>query len=125
MNDNLTVQDPLADKPVTILISLDPNSPSRAGRTATVTVGVQGKPPVFRRGSFEDVVALINQAWLTFGVRRQTMTSATHTSQTETATEVVVTEEPAVEHEANAGAVPSSPEISQPSRPRPQNLSLF
>ena len=34
MNDNLATQDPLADKPVTILITLEPDSPSRAIRTA-------------------------------------------------------------------------------------------
>jgi hypothetical protein len=125
MNDNLAIQDPLADKPITILISLEPDNLSRARRTATVTVGVQGEPPVFKRGAFEDVVGLINQAWLAFSVRRQTMAMETRTTQTETESEVVVAEEPAIEPEANAGAMPSSPEISQPSRPLPQNLSLF
>jgi hypothetical protein len=122
MNDNLAIQDPLADKPVTILITLEPDSASRAGRTATITVGVKGEPPVFGRGAFEDVVGLINQAWLAFGVRQQTTISVT---QTETVAEVEMTEEPSIEPEANAGATPSTTEVSQPSRPRPQNLSLF
>ena len=122
MNDNLAIQDPLADKPVTILITLEPDSPSRAGRTATITVGVKGESPAFRRGAFEDVVGLINQAWLAFGVRQQTTTSVT---QTETVAEVAVAKEPSIEPEANAGAMPSATEVSRPSRPRPQNLSLF
>jgi hypothetical protein len=122
MNDNLAIQDPLADKPVTILITLEPDSPSRASRTASITVGAKGEPPVFGRGAFEDVVGLINQAWLAFGVRQQTTISVT---QTETVAEVEVAEEPSVEPEANAGATPSTTEVSRPSRPRPQNLSLF
>ena len=122
MNDNLAIQDPLADKPVTILVTLEPDSPSRASRTATITVGVKGEPPVFGRGAFEDVVGLINQAWLAFGVRQQTTISVTHT---ETVAEVEVAEEPSIEPDANAGATPSTTEVSQPPRPRPQNLSLF
>jgi hypothetical protein len=106
MNDNLAIQDPLADKPVTILITLEPDSASRAGRTATITVGV----------------GLINQAWLAFGVRQQTTTSVT---QTEAVAEVEVAEESSIEPEANAGATPSTTAVSRPSRPRPQNLSLF
>ena len=61
MNDNLAIQDPLADKPVIILITLEPDSPSRAGRTATVTVGVKGETPVLERGAFEDEVRLYLQ----------------------------------------------------------------
>ena len=74
------------------------------------------------RGVFEDVVGLINQAWLAFGVRQQTTTFVT---QTETVAEVEVAEEPSIEPEANAGATPSTIEVSHPSKPRPQNLSLF
>ena len=117
MNDNLAIQDPLADKPVTILITLEPDSHSRAGRTAIITVGVKGEPPVFGRGTFEDVVGLINQAWLAFGVRQQTTTSVI---QTETEAE-----ELAIEPKANASANPSTVEILRPARPQPQNLSLF
>lgn len=87
-----------------------------------MTVGVKGEPPVFGRGVFEDVAGLIDQAWLAFGVRQQTTISVT---QTETFAEVEVAEEPSIEPEANAGAMPATAEISQPVRPRPQNLSLF
>jgi len=119
MNDNLAIQDPLADKPV---IMLEPDSPSRTGRTATVTISVKGEMPVLERSAFEDVVGLINQAWLAFGVRQQTTTPV---AQAETVAEVEVAEEPSIELEANAGAMPSTTEVSRPSRPRPQNLSLF
>jgi hypothetical protein len=122
MNDNLAIQDPLADKPVTILITLEPDNPSRDGRTAIITVGVKGEPPVFGCGAFEDVAGLINQAWLAFGVRQQTTISVT---QTETVAEVKVAEEPSIEPDANAGATPSTTEVLRPSRPQPQNLSLF
>ena len=85
-----------------------------------ITVGVKGESPVLGRGVFEDVVGLINQAWLAFGVRQQTTTFVT---QTETVAEVEVAEEPSIEPEANAGATPSTTEVSRPSRPQLQNLS--
>ena len=59
---------------------------------------------------------------LAFGLRQQTTTSVT---QTETIAKVEVAEELAIEPEANAGAMPSTTEVSRPSQPRTQNPSLF
>ena len=71
MNTPLTVNDPLADQEVTIVITLMAGKQSRDERLAQVSVGVTGQPPVTRTGPFGQVAALINQAWMAFGVQAQ------------------------------------------------------
>ena len=71
MNTTLTVNDPLADQEVTIVITLAAGEQARDERLAQVSVGVTGQPPVTRTGTFGQVPALINQAWTAFGVQVQ------------------------------------------------------
>ena len=71
MNTTLTVNDPLADQEVAIVITLAAGEQARDERLAQVSVGVTGQPPVTRIGPFGQVAALINQAWMAFGVQAQ------------------------------------------------------
>jgi len=80
MNPNLSFTDPLADQEVTIVITLAVGEQARDERLAQVSVGVTGQPPVTRTGPFDQVAALINQAWTAFGVQAQ----ATAAQNTET-----------------------------------------
>jgi len=71
MNTTLTVDDPLADQEVTIVITLAAGKQVRDERLALVSVGVTGQPPVTKTGTFGQTAALINQAWTAFGVQAQ------------------------------------------------------
>jgi hypothetical protein len=71
MNKTLTVDDPLADQEVTIVITLAAGEQSRDERLALVSVGVTGQPPVTKTGTFGQAPTLINQAWTAFGVQTQ------------------------------------------------------
>lgn len=71
MNKTLTVDDPLADQEVTIVITLAAGEKSRDERLALVSVGVTGQPPVTKTGTFGQAPTLINQAWTAFGVQTQ------------------------------------------------------
>ena len=66
---NLAVTDPLADHEVAVVVRVLPDNAQRPARTALISVGTAGQPPVFVRGVFEDVADLIRQAWLAYGVR--------------------------------------------------------
>jgi hypothetical protein len=71
MNTTLTVDDPLAEQEVTVVITLAAGGQARDERMALVSVGVTGQPPATRIGPFGQVAALINQAWMAFGVQAQ------------------------------------------------------
>ena len=71
MNTTLTVDDPLADQEVTIVITLAAGEQARDERMAQVSVGVTGQPPATQTGTFGQVITLIDQAWTAFGVQAQ------------------------------------------------------
>ncbi|MCC6607967.1 MAG: hypothetical protein IT327_32475 [Anaerolineae bacterium] len=71
MNTTLTVDDPLADQEVTIVITVAVGEQARDERMALMSVGVTGQPPVTRIGPFGQVTALIDEAWTAFGVQAQ------------------------------------------------------
>jgi hypothetical protein len=71
MKTTLTVDDPLAEQEVTIVITLAAGEQARDERMALVSVGVTGQPPATKTGTFGQVAALINQAWMAFGVQAQ------------------------------------------------------
>jgi hypothetical protein len=71
MNTQLTVNDPLADQEVTIVITLTAGEQARNERLAQVSVGVTGQAPVSKTGTFGQMAALIDQAWTAFGVQAQ------------------------------------------------------
>lgn len=71
MNTTLTVNDPLADQEVAIVITLAAGEQARDERLAQVSVGVTGQPPVTKTGRFSQVTALIDEAWTAFSVQAQ------------------------------------------------------
>ncbi len=71
MNTTLTVDDPLADQEVTIVITVTVGEQARDERMALMSLGVTGQPPVTKTGPFGQVTALIDEAWTAFGVQAQ------------------------------------------------------
>ncbi len=117
MNTTLTVDDPLADQEVSIVITLAATTQPRDERPALISVGLAEQLPVIKTGTFGDMSALIHEAWTAFGVRAQV---AEVVSEGET-----VTEEQVV---ATANTSDDEPELEpQPnlSKPTAKNLSLF
>ena len=115
----LTVEDPLVEQEVTIVIRVLPDNAQRPARTALVSVGTAGHVPVFASGPLEDVADLIRQAWLAYGLlaeARQSAVQDVHPAA-ETVAETAVVEEAPPGH-------PVQPQTAKP-QPGPQNLSLF
>jgi hypothetical protein len=124
MNANLIVDDPLATRETTIVITLTASDRPREERPALVSVGVTEQEPVIRTGLFGDLPALIDQAWTAFGVRAQTAAPP----EAETALEIGAASEARAGEEVVATAVtadepPANPPAPPP--PAPRNLSLF
>jgi hypothetical protein len=94
----LTRIDPLAGRPVAIIVTLPPADGPAAERTALVSLGGDGQPPVFRSGALADLPALVDAAWAAFGAQLE-----------QTAAAVVVEEETAV----------APPDESPPTAPSP------
>ena len=127
---DLTVTDPLAEQEVAVVIRVLPDSAQRPARTALVSVGTAGQPPVFVSGALDGVADLIRRAWLAYGMQaemRQTAVEDAVTGDVETVVEA------AIGDDANgSGGVETPPTVpvqpqpqAQPARPQPQNLTLF
>lgn len=128
---DLTVTDPLAEQEVAVVIRVLPDSVQRPARTALISVGTSGQPPVFVSGVLEDVADLIRQAWLAYGVRADVHQNSTEDSafaDAETVVEAVVDGEDGEDETPPAAPAQPQPQ-AQPARPQPrpqpQNLTLF
>lgn len=113
----LTVNDPLADQEVAVVMRVLPDNAHRPARTVLVSVGTAGQPPVFLSGVLEDVADVIRQAWLAYGVQvevRQHRAGDSTAADVETVAEATVDETPA-----------ASPLPPRSRKSQPQNLSLF
>jgi hypothetical protein len=119
MNRQLTVNDPLAGREVTIIITLAADEQPREERPALVSVGLAEQLPVIKAGVFGDLPALINEAWTAFGVRAHAAEIALE-AKTVIEEKVVATAE--IEND-EPGPQPQ-PQRSAP-RPQAANLSLF
>ncbi len=117
MNTTLTVDDPLADQEVSIVITLSVSSQPRDERPALISVGVAEQLPIIRSGAFGDAAALIHEAWTAFGVQAQV---AAATSEVETVAEEQVIATADMDNEP----APTTPTLSPP-KPQAKNLSLF
>ncbi|MBK8986293.1 MAG: hypothetical protein IPM39_09465 [Chloroflexi bacterium] len=120
MNPILTVADPLADKAVTIVVTLVAGGSTRDERLALVSVGAAEQPPVSRSGRFDALLDLINAAWTAYGVQAQ-LTAAV--SSDELDEELVAEEEVAAS--VAATHLPQTAVPPPPPRPQVHNLSLF
>ena len=118
MKSNLTVDDPLADREVTIIVTLAADKRPRDERPVMVSVGVAEQSPVIHIGIFGDLPALIHQAWTAYGVQAEVASTN-------------VEGEPAVEHIVATSVVQNNTPTPLPSsnlgtaKPQASNLSLF
>ena len=116
MNATLNVEDPLVDQEVTILITLGASTQPRDERPALISVGIAGQMPVIKNGVLGDVPALINEAWLAFGVRVQ-VAETISPSQSPADDPPVAT--------ADDAPVPTTSLKPAPRPPQAKNLALF
>ena len=134
MQHSLAVDDPLAEKDVTIIITLATDAQSREERPVLVSVGVAEQLPVIKTGVFGDVSALIQEAWTAFGVRAQLNEAvadnedkAVGNGNESVADEVAAAEEQVLAvadtEPAEVASIPL-PKLSPP-QPQATNLSLF
>jgi hypothetical protein len=112
MNANLTVDDPLAGRETTIVITLAAGDCPREARPALISLGVAEAAPVIRGGLFGDLPTLMDKAWIAFGVRAQAAAPPAAGVTEEVVATAVSDDEPA----ANPPAPP---------HPAARNLSLF
>lgn len=119
MNTTLTVIDPLADQEVTIIITLAANEQPRDQRPALISVGVPEQSPVIKMGLFADLPALINEAWIAFGVQAQ-MSEAAQAVETVAEEQLVAT----ANLDDDEPEPTPQPHLSAP-KPQAKNLSLF
>lgn len=126
---DLTFTDPLAEQEVAVVVRVLPDNARRSARTALVSVGMSGQPPVFVSGVLDDVADLIRQAWLAYGVQAEVRqgTPGDVATEVETVAEAVVSDD--ADEESSNETPPAAPAQlqpqAQPARPQPQNLTLF
>jgi hypothetical protein len=119
MNRTLTVDDPLAEQVVTIIITLGASEHPRDERPTMVSVGVAEQMPVMRAGAFGNLPILIQEAWTALGVRAQ-MAAAVPVGETVVEEQVVAT----ASTEVDSSAPRPLPNLATP-KPQARNLSLF
>jgi hypothetical protein len=118
MNTTLTVDDPLTGQEVTIAITLLAGEQPRDERHTLVSLGIAGQVPIIKTGVFGNVLILINEAWIAFGVQAQLEAARVQD---------VITEEQVVATAATGDDELVPTPQPQPTAPKPQakNLSLF
>ncbi len=121
MKTNLTVNDPLAEKEVGIIITLSASLQPRDERPAMVSVGVAEQMPISKIGIFGNLQTVINEAWTAFGVQTQ-VAAATSIAEAETVAEEQVIATASIDED-----VPAPKPQANAASPKPQakNLSLF
>ncbi len=121
MKTNLTVNDPLAEQEVSIIITLSASPQPRDERPAMVSVGVAEQMPISKIGTFGNLQTLIDEAWTAFGVQTQ-VAAATSVAKAETVAEEQVIATVSIDED-----VPAPKPQANAASPKPQakNLSLF
>ena len=118
MNTALTVEDPLAEQEVTIHITLPVGQQTRSERSALLSVGITGQPPVTMQGLFAQIPTLIDQAWAAFGVQAQLAMAQSDKEENEP---MAASSETAVALEKEAKSQPNA----APPKPQPDLSILF
>ncbi|MCP4418765.1 MAG: hypothetical protein GY805_19280 [Chloroflexi bacterium] len=108
MKTNLTVNDPLAEQEVSIIITLAASPQPRDERPVMISVGVAKQMPISKIGTFGNLQTVINEAWTAFGVQTQVAEAISETKAEAVAEEQVI---------ATAS--------TEPTKPQAKNLSLF
>lgn len=125
MNTILTVDDPLANQEVTVVITLAASHQPRDERPILISLGTPEHLPILKSGLLADVRDLIREAWTAFGLHVQ-LDEASSDTESAYATETVA-------EEAVVGTTsmtddeltPVTPPSIAPPRPQAKNLSLF
>ncbi|MBK9052976.1 MAG: hypothetical protein IPL78_19300 [Chloroflexi bacterium] len=77
-NLNLTLNDPLAEHAITIVLHLSPGE-NQAERPLLLSLGVPDQLPVQTQGTFTDLERLIRTTWTSFGMQMKANAAATAT----------------------------------------------
>ena len=77
-NLNLTLNDPLAEHAITIVLHLSPGE-NQAERPLLLSLGVPDQLPVQAQGVFADLERLIRTTWTSFGMQMKANAAATAT----------------------------------------------
>ncbi len=75
-NLNLTLNDPLAEHAITIVLHLSPGE-NQAERPLLLSLGVPDQLPVQTQGTFTDLEHLIRTTWTSFGMQMKVNAAAT------------------------------------------------
>jgi hypothetical protein len=130
---DLTVNDPLGEQEVAVVVRVLPDNAQRPARTALVSLGVAGQPPAFVSGVLENVEDLIRRAWQAYGVQAEVRQRAPGdvVAEVETVAEAVVGDNDNTNGDGEDEKPPAAPGQLQPAtrtvqpKPQTQNLSLF
>ena len=124
MKSPLTVNDPLAEQEVSIIVTLTANEQPRDQRPVMISVGVAKQMPVIKSGTFGEMLTLIDEAWTAFGVRTEAARSEVETVMEE---HVVATAPSTDSEQAVTDDVSEPTPLPNPPKPKPaaKNLSLF
>ncbi len=131
MNATLTVTDPLAERELSIVITLAAGKQPRDERPALVSIGLAGQMPIIKSGVFGATMELIEEAWTAFGVQaqlaEQTAAAIVTDAEEVVAETPVLNETEAAVADENSANLPSHCSTAQSSTPKPtaSNLSLF
>ena len=82
-NLNLTLDDPLAEQTVTIVLQLAP-AESLNQRSLLMSLGVPNQLPLQTQGAYTDLERLIRTTWTSFGMQMKANAAATPTPLPET-----------------------------------------
>lgn len=82
-NLNLTLNDPLAEHAITVVLHLAPGE-SLSQRPLLMSLGVPDELPVQAQGVFTDLEQLIRTSWNSFGIRMRANAAATPALHPET-----------------------------------------
>ncbi|MCP4415367.1 MAG: hypothetical protein GY805_02010, partial [Chloroflexi bacterium] len=113
MKTNLTVNDPLAEQEVNIIITLTASPQPRDERPVMVSIGVAEQMPISKIGTFGNLQTLIDEAWTAFGVQTQ-VAAATSVAKAETVAEEQVIATASIEEDIPAATRQPN---SAPSKP--------
>ena len=123
-NLNLTLNDPLAEHAITIVLHLSPGE-NQAERPLLLSLGVPHQLPVQTQGTFTDLERLIRTTWTSFGMQMKANAAATATPTSHPETDDALEDQEGDEEFVAAAATdtitvataPLTPPASMPSAP--------
>ena len=118
MNTTLVVEDPLAGREATLVITLAASHHPRDERPVLVSVGAAEQLPVLKTGRFGELSHLIDEAWTAFGLRAQVAAAMPESK-------IVAEEQVVATADTSDEPAPTLPLTLSTPQPQAKNLSLF